>query len=88
MDVDAPGLDHQGPARFRIVVSGHLGAAEASWFVGLQVSSQFSEDGEPVSIITGEIVDQAMLHGVLARIRDSGLPLLGVARIGLSETEQ
>ena len=82
MDLDGRRRDHNGPACFRITVRGHLGSAEASWFEGLEVSSEYEADGTPVSVIFGEVLDQSMLHGLLARIRDLGLPLLGVVRIG------
>jgi hypothetical protein len=31
--------------------------------------------------MTVEVIDQAMLHGLLAQIRDLGLPLLAVHRV-------
>jgi hypothetical protein len=47
-----------------------------------------SENGE--ALLTGVITDQAALHGVLAKIRDLGLPLLSVNNIanGRARNEQ
>jgi hypothetical protein len=49
----------------------------SAWFEGLQVSSD--ERGQ--TTIAGPVVDQAALHGLLAKVRDLGLPLLSVRRL-------
>jgi hypothetical protein len=49
----------------------------SAWFEGLQVSSD--ERGQ--TTITGPVADQAALHGLLAKVRDLGLPLLAVRRL-------
>jgi hypothetical protein len=59
---------------YRIRVRGHLDDRWADWFGGLDLQRQ--DDG--TTVLVGPIVDQAALHGVLARIRDLGLPLLEV----------
>ncbi len=55
-------------------LKGHLDDRWSDWFGGLAVQRQ--EDG--TTVLLGPIVDQAALHGVIARIRDLGLPLLSV----------
>ena len=65
--------------RYEILVRGVLDARWSAWFDGLQVS------GDPdagTTTIAGPVVDQAALHGLLAKVRDLGLPLLEVRRIG------
>lgn len=69
------------PAGYRIEVVGHLHVQKVTWFEGLVVTNSYDDDGTPVTIISGEVADQAMLHGLLTRIRDLGLPLLAVTRI-------
>ena len=62
---------------YRIRVRGHLGAKWSDWFEGLRISNE--EDGE--AVLTGQVSDQAALHGLLAKVRDLGLPLLEVTRV-------
>jgi hypothetical protein len=65
------------PARYELRVQGVLEPRWSAWFDGLQVSSD--QAGE--TTIAGPIADQAALHGLLAKIRDLGLPLLDVRRL-------
>ena len=57
-------------------VEGHLADRWSDWFGGLAIHLQ--EDG--TTLLVGPVVDQAALHGIIARIRDLGLPLLSVRR--------
>jgi hypothetical protein len=66
------------PARYEIRVRGVLDRHWSGWFDGLQVSS----DAPGQTLIAGPVVDQAALHGLLAKVRDLGLPLLSVQRVG------
>src|SRR4051794_25730029 len=59
---------------YRIRVSGHLQDRWSDWFGGLEIQRQ--DDG--TTVLSGPLIDQAALHGVLACIRDLGLPLLSV----------
>ena len=61
---------------YEIRVKGVLDSRWSAWFDGLQVSS---DDGD-VTTIAGKVRDQAALHGLLAKVRDLGLELLGVDR--------
>jgi hypothetical protein len=49
------------------------------------VANDYDHDGTPITIISGEVADQAMLHGLLTRVRDLGLPLLAVYRTEANE---
>ena len=49
----------------------------SAWFDGLQITSE--PDG--VTLIAGPVTDQAALHGLLAKVRDLGLPLISVHRV-------
>jgi hypothetical protein len=49
----------------------------SAWFDGLQITSE--PDG--VTLIAGPVTDQAALHGLLAKVRDLGLPLMSVHRV-------
>jgi hypothetical protein len=61
-------------AVYEIRVKGHLDGRWSDWFDGLTVANV--EDGE--AVLSGEIVDQSALHGVLNKVRDLGLPLVAV----------
>ena len=65
--------------RYEILVQGVLDARWSAWFDGLHVSGD-AEVG--TTTIAGPVTDQAALHGLLAKVRDLGLPLLEVRRIG------
>jgi hypothetical protein len=68
------------PARqeiYQIVVKGHLDREWSEWFDGLTIT--LVNNGE--TILTGPVVDQTALHGVLIKIRDLGLLLLSLRRI-------
>ncbi len=62
---------------YRIRVSGHLDDRWSDWLGGLAIRRE--EGG--TTMLVGPVVDQAALHGVIARIRDLGLPLLSVRRV-------
>ena len=62
---------------YQIVLEGHLDREWSEWFEGLTITR--GDSGE--TILTGPVVDQAALHGVLIKIRDLGLPLLALTRI-------
>jgi hypothetical protein len=65
------------PGHYEIRLRGVLNSGWSDWFEGLVVSSD--ESGQ--TLIAGPVADQAALHGLLARVRDLGLPLLPVQRI-------
>ena len=65
------------PERYEIRVQGVLDRHWSAWFEGLKLRSE--PDG--VTVLVGPVADQAALHGLLARVRDLGLPLLSVRRI-------
>ena len=62
---------------YEIRIKGHLGSQWIDWFEGLTITLE--EDGH--TILTGQILDEAALHGLLKRVRDLGIPLISVNRI-------
>ena len=60
--------------RYEIRLKGHLDTRWAAWFDGLSLIH--ASDG--ITIIHGPIADQAALHGLLQKVRDTGLPLVSV----------
>ena len=69
-------------ANYKICVKGHLGERWTLAFEGLELRADYSSDGSPITVLTGPIVDQSALYGLVARIRDLGLTLLLVKRLG------
>ena len=65
------------PAHYELRVQGILDRRWSAWFDGLRVTS----DQAGQSITTSPVTDQAALHGLLAKLRDLGLPLLEVRRL-------
>jgi hypothetical protein len=65
------------PTAYQIRIKGHLGRQWADWFGGLTVTLEDNGD----TLLTGPVVDQAELHGLLKKVRDLGTPLISVNRI-------
>ena len=64
-----------GPAIYQVRMIGRLGSQWTNWFEGLSIKCQGK-----TTILTGRIVDQSALHGLLAKIRDLGMPIISVSR--------
>ena len=66
------------PARYQIVVQGKLPENWTDFFGEMTPAVCINEDGYATTTLSGQVVDQSSLHGMLRRIRDLGLPLLDV----------
>jgi len=77
-DVGGPSsADHTGIPQYAIRVKGHLAPRWATWFDGLSLVNE--DDG--ITVIRGELADQAALHGVLHKLRDIGIPLVSLTQL-------
>ena len=59
---------------YQFKLKGHLSQQWLNWFEGLIVTLE--EDGN--TLLSGTVVDQSALHGILKKIRDLGMPLLSM----------
>ena len=65
------------PMVYQIRIEGHLGLHWTDWFEGLTITLE--DNGE--TLLTGPVVDQAALHGLLRKVRDGGMQLVSVMRV-------
>lgn len=68
---------------YQIRVRGRIDPRWSAWFDGLDLSA----DGDGDTVVRGRVRDQAALHGLLARLRDIGLPLISVVRVEPDRTQ-
>ena len=66
--------DPDYPTIYQIRIKGHLSNQWAGWFEGLTITLE--ENGD--TLLTGPVVDQAALHGLLKKVRDLNMPLISV----------
>ena len=83
-ETPASGKAHPEPDQYEIRIRGHLDAHWASRFEGLTITRE--EDGN--TLLTGPVVDQAALHGLLKKVRDLGLALVSVSPVDPGRSDQ
>ncbi len=62
---------------YQLRIKGHLGPQWTDWFGGLDITLEDNGDTH----LTGPVIDQAALYGLLRRVRDLGMPLISVIRL-------
>jgi hypothetical protein len=67
--------DSSQPPVYEIRIKGHLGTQWTDWFEGQTITLEDNGD----TLLTGPVIDQAALHGLLKKVRDLGLPLVSVS---------
>lgn len=73
-DEQRPNPDLKQPTVYQIRIKGYLSQQWMNWFDGLTI--KLEENGD--TLLTGPVVDQAALHGILKKVRDLGMPLLSI----------
>jgi len=69
---------------YQIKLKGHLNESWADWFDGLD----FTYENDGTTNLTGEIVDQSALHGLLKKVRDLGLLLISVNQVEINSDQK
>ena len=76
--------DPDAPRIYQIRLEGHLGRQWTDWFDGLTITLE--DNGE--TVLTGPVVDQAALYGLLRKVRDLGMPLLLIHHVKADRTDK
>jgi hypothetical protein len=71
------------PKFYQIRIKGQLGSQWSDWFEGMTITPE--EDGN--TLLTGPVVDQSALHGLLKKVRDLGIPLISVICVEPDQTD-
>lgn len=69
--------EYDDPRLYEIRIRGHLPDRWSHWFNGLNITLEANGN----TLLTGPVVDESALHGLLRKVRDLGLPLLSVNRV-------
>ena len=76
--------DHDEPGLYEIRLKGHLDSKWAAWFEDLTITLEDNGD----TLLTGPVIDQAALHGLLKKVRDLGMPLVSVSPLEHGQADQ
>jgi hypothetical protein len=80
-------LTFDGPARYRICVRGKILASWSDRLEGMSITVTEAPNGAPVTILTGQLSDQASLTGVLNTLYELHLPVLSVECLSTGRQE-
>ena len=72
------------PGLYEIRIKGHLDDQWSDWFGGWTITLEDNGD----TLLTGPVVDQAALHGLLKKVRDLGMPLVSVSPVEHGQADQ
>ncbi len=75
--------DHYEPGLYEIRIKGHLDDRWCDWFGSVTITLE--ENGD--TLLTGLVIDQAALHGLLKKVRDLGMPLVSVIPVEPSQSD-
>ncbi len=76
-------IDSSEAMVYQIRLKGHLGSQWTDWFGGLTITPEETGD----TLLTGPVIDQAALFGLLRKVRDLGMPLLSVICVDPGQTD-
>ena len=82
-ETDRATEDDDEPRLTEIRIKGHLDNRWADWFDGLTITLEDNGD----TLLTGSVVDQAALHGLLKKVRNLGLPLVSIMHVAPKQAD-
>jgi hypothetical protein len=77
-------LDSNQPVVYEIRIAGHLPSQWSDWFEGLAVTLE--PDG--TTLLSGPVIDQAALYGLLKKVRDLGMPLRSINQVAIHSQKE
>lgn len=83
-NIQNPMTDSSQPMVYQIRIKGHLSERWADWFEGMIITRE--ENGD--TLLTGPVIDQAALYGLLKKVRDVGMQLIAVNRVNPKQAEE
>ncbi|MFN2185225.1 MAG: hypothetical protein ACK2UU_14635 [Anaerolineae bacterium] len=75
------GLAQGQPGAYEISVRGSIADNWSDWFEGMTIEHGASPEGIPISTLSGTVVDQAALIGILRKLHNLRLELLSVNQV-------
>jgi len=78
------GMPNSNARYYAIHIQGHLNSQWADCFAGMTITPEKNGD----TLLTGPVIDQAALHGLLKKVRDLGLPLVSVVQVQSCSKEE
>jgi len=85
---DKPKLVVSAPATYRICVQGHLDGKWSDYVQDMTISTEYDESQNPVTTLTGQLLDQAAFVGVINALYDRHLPVLSVECLSIGSITQ
>ena len=78
MESESLKLTYASPVTYRICIQGYLDQKRSDFLQGMAISTGCDENRRSITTLTGQLLDQAALFGVLNTLNDYHLPLLSV----------
>jgi len=88
LKTDIPKLMVSAPATYRICVQGHLDEKWSDYVQGMSISTEYDECQNPVTTLTGQLLDQTALMGVINTLYDRHFPILSVECLSIDSIAQ
>jgi hypothetical protein len=79
-------VTYTGPVRYRIIIDGHVDDDLSDYLAGMKMETSLRDDGSAITTLTGRIVDQSQLNGVVNALYELHFPVLAVEALPVEES--